>query len=569
MSLVSICEGWEGRTVDGKFPLLEWLGGSKDRGVFLTVRQGIQTASIKLILAGVAEAEAYLAQWEAAKSLSHPNLTRVMETGRYTIDGNDLVYVVTERAEAVLSGIIPRKALDPDKTRAIANRVGDALSYVHDKGLVHGRVKPSNILLAGDEWKLSGDCVHAVAEAAEKVQQTGLYDAPEVAEGRVLPASDVWSLGVIMAEALTQLTPIRDSAVSSDPAVPRSMPQPFRDIVRGCLRVSPAERYRISQVLTLLAIKEGEASAQAAKPESIASNSDVFKTPQQRRGLGATQTSEEPAYPFGKVEPVEPAPPAGLFADLDDEEDESRMRVAPFVFGLTIVLAIGAVLLLRGDRWKQWKEYIPNLSAPAASRPATPTPAPAPTEESQSAPPAGQAAQQAAAPAGTRDQSQSGAPTEQAGQALPSGESAHPAPKTEARTPSSSDVPKAGPDMKGPETDNATLKPESTAKAPTEANAKGAVVERILPNVSSGATSAMRGPVQVEVRVNVNEDGKVSNAEYMSHGPGNYFARISHDAARSWKFKPPVKDGQPISSIWTLRFHFDRKKTEATATEIR
>jgi len=30
-----------------------------------------------------------------------------------------------------------------------------------------------------------------------------------------------------------------------------------------------------------------------------------------------------------------------------------------------------------------------------------------------------------------------------------------------------------------------------------------------------------------------------------------------------------VKDGQPISSIWTLRFHFDRKKTEATATEIR
>jgi TonB family protein len=79
----------------------------------------------------------------------------------------------------------------------------------------------------------------------------------------------------------------------------------------------------------------------------------------------------------------------------------------------------------------------------------------------------------------------------------------------------------------------------------------------------------MRGPVQVELRVSVNENGTVSNAEYMSHGPGNYFARISHDAARSWKFRPPKKDGNPRPSVWTLRFHFQRGKTEATAVEVR
>ena len=47
----SICEGWEGRTIDGKFPLLEWLGGWAEQCVFLTVRQGMQTANIKLIVA--------------------------------------------------------------------------------------------------------------------------------------------------------------------------------------------------------------------------------------------------------------------------------------------------------------------------------------------------------------------------------------------------------------------------------------------------------------------------------------------------------------------------------------
>src|SRR3974390_2615699 len=109
----SICEGWEGRTVDGKFPLLEWVGGWAHRCVFLTVRQALQTANIKLIVASGKDADAYLAKWEAAKVLPHPSLVQMMETGRYAIDGKELVYVVTEKADTFLSEIIPRKALDP------------------------------------------------------------------------------------------------------------------------------------------------------------------------------------------------------------------------------------------------------------------------------------------------------------------------------------------------------------------------------------------------------------------------------------------------------------------------
>ena len=77
-----ICEGWEGLTVDGKFPLLEWLGGWADRCVFLTVRQAPHTANIKLIQASGEDAAACVARWEAAKALPHPCLVEMMETGR-------------------------------------------------------------------------------------------------------------------------------------------------------------------------------------------------------------------------------------------------------------------------------------------------------------------------------------------------------------------------------------------------------------------------------------------------------------------------------------------------------
>jgi len=77
----------------------------------------------------------------------------------------------------------------------------------------------------------------------------------------------------------------------------------------------------------------------------------------------------------------------------------------------------------------------------------------------------------------------------------------------------------------------------------------------------------MRRPVEVSIRVSVNRDGTVSDASYMSLGPGNYFARLAQKAAKSWTFKPPTRNGDPQRSVWKLRFNFERGKTEATATE--
>ena len=286
---ISISERWEGLTVNGVFPLLEWLGGSARRGVFLTVRKGTETACIKLITAAGPEADAYLSQWQVAKAMSHPDLARVLETGRCTIDGKEMVFVVTERAEAVLSGIVPRKALDPDKVRKFLEPVLNALMDLHEKGLVHGHLKPSNILRAGDQWKLSGDGLVIAGERPKIAREPAIYDAPETAEGRFTPAADVWSLGMIITEAFTQHVPESEGPWKEDPAVAESLEKPFLDIVRACLRVHPDQRCSVMQMRALLS-------------QRVFTSAETYETSAQAEAVpGPTSTSVAVGEPVAAV----------------------------------------------------------------------------------------------------------------------------------------------------------------------------------------------------------------------------------------------------------------------------
>lgn len=248
MRTASIRAEWEGSQVNGRFALLEWLGGSEDRGVFLTVLQGIQRAAIKLIVAEDTEADAYIAQWEAAKSLSHPHLMPVLETGRCSIAGTDMVYAVTEYAEETLSEIIAQRALAADEMPGVLDPVLDALSYLHDKGFVHGHVKPSNILFVAGMVKLTGDDLLVAAEDPEKARIPAIYDAPEVVTGTFEPAVDAWSVGITLAEALTQQPVVWDWAARGEPVIPEQLPSPVHEIVQECLRLDPSRRATIEQI---------------------------------------------------------------------------------------------------------------------------------------------------------------------------------------------------------------------------------------------------------------------------------------------------------------------------------
>src|SRR5271157_5709160 len=201
-------ERWEGRTVDGRFPLQSYLGGSDHSAVYLTVTQGgagdSKKAAIKLIPADAADAERQLLRWKAARELNNPNLIRIFEAGRCELDGTALLYVVEEYAEENLSQIVPERALTAEEARRMLPPILEVLQCVHDKGFVHGHIQPSNILAVGDQVKLSSDALGVPGERSRKAGATSAYDPPEAATGALSTAADIWQLGMTLIEVLTQ-----------------------------------------------------------------------------------------------------------------------------------------------------------------------------------------------------------------------------------------------------------------------------------------------------------------------------------------------------------------------------
>jgi TonB family protein len=250
MSNPGLWKTWQGRVVDGKFPLRQWLGGSEHSAVFLTERPGQASskAAIKLIAADGAQADQQLSHWQAAAQLSHPHLIRIYESGRFRFDGTPLLYVVMEYAEEDLSQILPQRPLAHAEVTELLPPVLDALSYLHSKGFVHGRIKPSNVLASGDQLKLSADQVVPSTELNSERRRRDAYDAPETAAGIISPAGDVWSVGVTLIAALTQNVAFAEEGSPNGRDVPGTVPEPFRGIARECLRLDPKRRCSIGEI---------------------------------------------------------------------------------------------------------------------------------------------------------------------------------------------------------------------------------------------------------------------------------------------------------------------------------
>ncbi len=426
----AVGDDWVGRVVDGRFTLHRWLGGSGRNGVFLTeLPDGAsQKAAIKLTPADAPDADAYIAGWAATGTLSHPHLMRLFRTGRYAINGTQFVYAVTEYAEEDLSQIIPERPLTPTEAAEMLRPVLEALSYLHEKGFVHGRLRPSTIMVVDEQVKLSSDCIHRAGKFGESVAAPTAYDAPEVVTGVISPPADIWSLGVTLVEALTQRLPAWDRSASAEPVIPKSVPQPFAGITQECVVLDPSRRCTLSNIKAALDL------APPVPQKTINSN---------RPGIS------------------------------------KRGAVALGVATLVLIAAVATLKLRSGSS--------SSLTA----------------EEGTSAP-------------------------------------------LTAHTPES------------PIHDNGTFKGTT---------AKGAVVERVLPQVPRGARQTVQGKIKVVVRVQVDVSGAVSSARLVSPGPSRYFANLGLQAAKGWKFKPALVDGHPVASIWILRFRFGRAATEVSPVE--
>lgn len=315
MNAVAIRGEWVGAFADGRFPLLRWLGGSPGAGVFETeIGEPPRKAIIKLIPAEAEDAQTRLASWAAAANLSHPHLMQVYTHGQCVIEDLPVLYVVTEYADEVLAEILRERPLTTRETRELLAPALEALSYLHGKGLVHGRVRPSNIMAVGDSLKLSSDSVATAESAANPLAEQTIYDAPEMAGGKVGNAADIWSLGATLVEVLTKYPPVSNRARPFEPLVPESTPEPFGSIARKCLRADPDRRITLDEIKTRLQL----GPAPARTPDRKANTS-----PSRRRmslwfavaavlltALGIWLSHRKPAAPAEQTQSAPAASPA-------------------------------------------------------------------------------------------------------------------------------------------------------------------------------------------------------------------------------------------------------------------
>jgi TonB family protein len=240
---------WEGHVVEGRFTLRDFQGKSDHSAVFKTTcGPYAQAAALKFVECTPAKAAAQLARWERIAKLEHPHLQRLFHWGRCQLGTAPMLYVVTDFADENLGQILPSRVLTPPETEYMLRSVLEVLGYLHSSGFAHGRVKPGNVMAVGDSLRLAGDTIRPVGEKDICPHLPTAYDAPETVTAGSTPAGDIWSLGITLVEALTQKASPAEAVRLGDPALPDTMPAPFLEITRQCLRLDPQRRWTVPDI---------------------------------------------------------------------------------------------------------------------------------------------------------------------------------------------------------------------------------------------------------------------------------------------------------------------------------
>jgi serine/threonine-protein kinase len=292
---------------------------------------------------------------QAAASLSHPNVVQVYDYGTdpagpyivmEQVSGGDLSVALGEHG-----------ALPPTAVARIGQQVADALAAAHARGLVHRDIKPSNILLSPDGRVQVADFGIAHVAARSPVTSTGitlgsvLYFSPEQARGDTSsPASDIYSVGLVMYELLTGQRPFSGDSPAAV-AVARlsgSVPSPMQvrpetppaldAIVRWCLAIDPAARPGAQDLSLALArfVADPSGSAMLAGPTAAAATGDA---PAVAGGMAAAP---------GVVTASAPTPvPVAVRAGRGHEHQRSGpLAWAAAGLGLLVIVASGILLFV-------------------------------------------------------------------------------------------------------------------------------------------------------------------------------------------------------------------------------
>lgn len=256
-----------GHVIKGRYRVLRPIGTGAMGSVFAVedIRSG-QTFAAKILHNKANDPNAlrrFLREAVAASSLHCPHAVRIHEVGRLQQSGTQFMIMELLEGED-LAQRLERGPMSPKDVAAMALQLCEVLMESHALGIVHRDIKPSNIFLmrkldGGFFVKLLDFGISRFVTSPSDLTRTStvvgspLYMSPEQMRSsrRADARSDIWSLGVVLYEAITGEAPFTADtlaglslAIATDEPKHLGCPEPLASAIMRCLRKKPKDRFQ-------------------------------------------------------------------------------------------------------------------------------------------------------------------------------------------------------------------------------------------------------------------------------------------------------------------------------------
>jgi len=206
-------------------------------------------------------------------TLNHPSLVTLFDAGVDTrVPDQPRPFLTMELVEGQdLRGRLRHSPVPLEELAVIGAGIADALAYVHGLGIIHRDIKPANILLVqvrpGEPLrpKLTDFGIARIVDgtrltATGTMVGTAAYLSPEQAMGSPLsPATDIYSLGLVLLECIKGTVEYPGSAVESAvarlhraPVIPEDLPEEWQHLLSAMTAIEPLERPSAADLETAL-----------------------------------------------------------------------------------------------------------------------------------------------------------------------------------------------------------------------------------------------------------------------------------------------------------------------------
>ena len=280
------------------------------------------------------ESETFLNAAQGFSALIHPHLLPVQKVGKASDGEKSFLFLIVDYAShETLRDLHPIGVSLPRLTiLSYVQALSEALDYLHQHELIHGDVKPENVILGNDRQLLLTDCsIGLLSLLTDTIAGTVAYVAPEQLEGQPVAASDQYSLGVVVYEWLCGELPFSGSVneiarqhMSTPPPPLRQrmpwLPSAIEEIVLKALAKEPEQRF--SSVLSF---------ARALEKAILAEQPEISPSEISEEQADAAQQTLLPA--IAEKAPGAEELPTGTLLSTSATPDRRRASQKTQIFG--------------------------------------------------------------------------------------------------------------------------------------------------------------------------------------------------------------------------------------------